>query len=243
MGAMTPQIISTGFKVTGIYPTDCYRVLPKSPPRPPTLCERTGVKFIPLFTPLRCSSCSLTPTSYSRKIHIYYDDSLQGDKSMSANSTDDSLPSEPSVQSSTLPCPVFENSCLHVLFTQEEVIRFKKCKEEGCDITTDGRYNFWLSLQAKKSVVMLQPPVQSVVSKVLRSASEPPTIKYPDIMPNSSARVLTSEESRQELNEKQGKKLKILNERKLERPNMRGRKRKNEGVREMERIKEGQRDK
>ena len=90
---------------------------------------------------------------------------------------------------------------------------------------------------------MLQPPVQLVVSKVLRSASVPPTINYPDIMPKSSARVLTSEECRQELNEKQRKKLKILNERKLERPNVRGRKRKNEGVREMEGIEEGQGDK
>ena len=193
MRAITPWNITCGFKVTGIYTTDHYRVLPKSPPRPPTLCEQTGLKFIPLFTPLRRSSCSLTPTSYSHTITIQYDDSLQGDESMSANSTDDSLPSEPSVQSSMLPRLVFENSCLHVLFNQEEVIRFKKCKEEGCDITTDGRYNFWLSLQAKESVVMLQPQVQSVVSKVLRSASVPPTIKYPDIMPNLSACVLTSE--------------------------------------------------
>ena len=138
---MTPQNITTGFKVTGIYPTNCYRVLPKSPPHPPTLCEQTGLKFIPLFTPLRCSSCSLTPTSYSHKITIQYDDSLQGDESMSANSTDDSLPLESSVQSSTLLCPVFENSCLHVPFTQE-VIQFTRRKEEGYDITTYGRYNF-----------------------------------------------------------------------------------------------------
>ena len=141
MREMTPQNITSGFKVTGIYPTDRYRLLPKIPHHPPTLCERTGLEFILLFTPLCHSICSLTPTSYSCKIPIHYDDSLQGDESMSANSTDDSLPSEPSVQSSTLLCPVFENSCLHVPFTQEEVIRFKKCKEEGYDITTDGRYN------------------------------------------------------------------------------------------------------
>ena len=41
MRAMTPQIITSGLKVTGICPTDHYRVLPKSPPCPPTLCERT----------------------------------------------------------------------------------------------------------------------------------------------------------------------------------------------------------
>ena len=73
---------------------------------------------------------------------------------------------------------------------------------------------------------MIQYPVQSVVSKVLRFASVPPTIKYPDIMPKSSARVLTSEECYQELTEKQRKKVKILNKRKLERLNVRERKRK-----------------
>ena len=106
---MTPQNITSGFRVTGIYPTDRYGVLSKSPPRPATLCEWTALKFIPLFTPLHRSLCSLTPTSYSRKIPIHYDESLQGDESMSANSTDDSLPLEPSVQSSTLLCLVFEN--------------------------------------------------------------------------------------------------------------------------------------
>ena len=65
-----------------------------------------------------------------------------------------------------------------------------------------GYTTFGLSLLAKESVVMLQPPVQSVVSKVLRSVSVPPTIKYPDIIPKSSARVLTSKECCQELNEK-----------------------------------------
>ena len=82
---MIPQNLTSGFKVTGIYPTDSYRVLTKSPPRPPTLCKRTGLKFIPLFTPLHRSSCSLTPTSYSHKIPTHYDHSLQGDESMSAN--------------------------------------------------------------------------------------------------------------------------------------------------------------
>ena len=61
-------------------------ILPKSPPCPPTFCEWTGLKFIPLFTPLHHSLYFLTPASYSHKIPIYYNDSLQGDESMSANS-------------------------------------------------------------------------------------------------------------------------------------------------------------
>ena len=62
---------------------------------------------------------------------------------------------------------------------------------------------------------MLHPPVQSVVSKVLGSASVPSTIKYPDIMPKSSARVLTSEKYCQKLNEKQRKKAEGLKQKQI----------------------------
>ena len=55
MKAMTHLNIVAGFKVTGVYPTDRYRILPKSPSKPPTICEQTGIKFIPLFTALRQS--------------------------------------------------------------------------------------------------------------------------------------------------------------------------------------------
>ena len=51
MRAMTPH--NTG---SGVYPTDPFKILPKRPPRHPTLCERTRLKFIPLFTPVHHSS-------------------------------------------------------------------------------------------------------------------------------------------------------------------------------------------
>ena len=62
--------------------------------------------------------------------------------------------------------------------------------------TTEELWQWKFPRESKESVVMLQPPVQSVVSKVLKSASVPPTIKYPDTMPKSSACVLTSEEEK-----------------------------------------------
>ena len=52
--AMTPENIMAGFRVTGVYPTDRFRILPKEPL---TLCERTGLKFIPLLTQFHSRTC------------------------------------------------------------------------------------------------------------------------------------------------------------------------------------------
>ena len=83
---------------------------------------------------------------------------------------------------------------------------------------------------------MIQPPVQSVVSKVLRSASVPPTIKYPDIMPKSSGRVLTSEECYQELTEKQRKKDEDLKQKEIRKAECE--RKKEEKMKELEKCKE-----
>ena len=65
--AMTPENIMAGFRVTGVYPTDRFRILPKESTKPLTLCERTGLKFIPLLTPFhsrtRCSLARVPPES------------------------------------------------------------------------------------------------------------------------------------------------------------------------------------
>ncbi len=55
-------------------------------------------------------------------------------------------------------------------------------------------YNLWLSKQ------ILVPQYHSTVSKLL--ATLPPVTKNPSFLPKSSARVITSEECRQEINEK-----------------------------------------
>ena len=74
------------------------------------------------------------------------------------------------------------------------------------------------------------------VSKVLRSASVQPTIKYSDIMPKSPPRVLTCEECCQELNEKQRKKAEGLKQKEIRKAI---RERKKEGkMKELEKHKE-----
>ncbi len=184
MNAMIPKNIMAGFRVTGVFPTDRYKLLPKSPPKPPTLCERTGLRFIPLFTPLRhstqLSEQSVTPVSFNN---------------------DCSSDSENELSSYHQPS-----------FTDEETAIFSKRKEEGYDIKTDSRYNLWLSIQIDI------PQYHSSVSKLL--ATLPPVKKNPSFLPKSSARVITSEECRNQINEKARMKaeaMKLKENRKAER--------------------------
>lgn len=190
--AMTPQNIMSGFKVTGVYPVDRYKVLPNSPPKPPTLCERTGLKFIPLLTPLhnrtpRTSIVTSPVASVS-----------QSDGSIS----DDSMDCPPGNAGYTrLGKPDSEQ------FSEAEVMLYTKRKEEGYDITTDKRYNLWLSLQSEQPVL---PQPISRLSKVISSL--PPVTKKPTFVPRSTARVVTSEECRKEINEKARRKLEAQRE-------------------------------
>ena len=68
--SVTPSNITSGFRVTGIFPTDRYKLIPKHPSElhayVPSLCKRTGLKFIPLFT--RMSISPTTHQSHSSRV-------------------------------------------------------------------------------------------------------------------------------------------------------------------------------
>lgn len=166
--SMTPHNICKGFEFTGIYPVNRHKILPEQKPKPPTLCECTGLNFL---TPMR--TCS------SRSIFTNRDDTR-------SESFDETLPSESdrSYERTSDPDMIIEEP-----FTNEELIKFQKRKEEGYDIVTDERYNHWLLLQkeGKVPVVHVQQS-QSLMSKVLRASSMPPAIKCPTMEPKSSAR-------------------------------------------------------
>ena len=197
--AMTPHNIMKGFEVTGIYPVDRFKVLPKCSPKPLAMSERTGLKFIPLFTPLR------TSLSTSDRIPLPGDDSFQSTEfNYNPDHTLLSLP--PSWESS--PCS------LDMSFTDEELIKFQRRKEERYDIKTDKRYNHWLSLESKENAVVKVPPVQTTIARIL-ATSMPPSIKYPNMQPKSSARVLTNDECRKAIAAKHAKKLKDLKQKEL----------------------------
>ena len=170
----TPLNTVAGFKVTGVYgPTDRYRILPKSPPKPQTICERTGLKFIPLFTPV-------LQLIQSSKYTLSHKESVSESEDLSLNQP----------------------------FTDEEEVLFARRKEEGYDLTTDERYNLWLSLQVCEKNEEPQPSSCTAVAKVL--ATIPPITKNPSFMPKSTARVITSEMCRYEINEKARKKAEAL---------------------------------
>ena len=94
-------------------------------------------------------------------------------------------------------------------FTEEENERFRKWQEEGFDITTDCRYNLWLSLQEStknssgnaEQHTLKQKPKQASTFLGLELPPLPPQPK-----PSGCARVLTSLQCLQELEEKQQKK-------------------------------------
>ena len=87
--------------------------------------------------------------------------------------------------------------------------------DEGYDITTDERYNIWLSQQG--CIPTFYKPTNNI-NKVLINL--PPVTKNPSFLPKTTARVVTSEECRKEINEKERKKadaLRMKEERKVQR--------------------------
>ena len=172
MKAMIPANIIAGFNVTGVFPVDRFKILPKTPTKAPSICERTGLKFIPLFTPIHRRSVCLQPSPSLSPLFI---------NEISYNEEDEPL------------------------FPDEEVMLYTKRMQEGYDITTDERYNNWLSQQACKPLV--NKP-NTVLTKVL--AKIPPVKTNPTFHPKTTARVLTSEECRKQINEKDRKRAEAL---------------------------------
>ena len=129
MRAMIPNNIVAGFRVTGVFPVDRFKILPKSPQiKAPSICERTGLKFIPLFTPIR---------RHSMRSHLF---------SPSLTPIDDELSSNEEETHMELFIDGYdEEEQLPELFSDQEIDLYTKQMEEGYDITTDERYNIWLS--------------------------------------------------------------------------------------------------
>ena len=81
------QLIGIQIKILLLFIFIRFKVLTKSPPKHPTLCERTGLKFIPLFTPLRHSLHSPTTGTCITPVSTpYY--KVQCDESISESEND-----------------------------------------------------------------------------------------------------------------------------------------------------------
>jgi hypothetical protein len=181
MKAMSQTNIVAGFRVTGVYPVDRYKILTKRKSQPSTICQKTGLKFIPLITPIRRKS------KFS-----------------------------PVISSSTSLCSDSDSTSDQQPFTNEEIELFTRRKEEGYDILTDSTYNLWKSLQDKEEII--NPPQPNTALNKVLGAQPPPTIKNPSFLSKTTSCVVTSEECRQNIMEKEKKKieaLKLKEERKL----------------------------
>ena len=112
---MTIGNIMAGFKVTGVFPLDRYALIPTESAEKQSLCERTGLQYIPFYTPRK-----------SRRITL------------------PSTPTEPTdmVEEQVSPSHCCNDSTRP--FTAEELACFQKRFEEEYDLKTDERYNCWL---------------------------------------------------------------------------------------------------
>ena len=162
--SMTTHNITTGFRITGVYPVNREAIIPgvELSPKIERLKKTVGISFIPLYSPFQKKTTSSV-----------------------------------------------------IEFTEEELLRFQMRYEEGYDLTTDTKYNKWLEMyhSGSKDSAQISSDEEDNSIRVLtpttvlgRVISEQPTVKIPATEPKTSARVLTSEESRRMLMEKEEKK-------------------------------------
>ena len=219
---MTMKNIIGGFKTTGIYPFNPDELMPEkpsSPYSPSSLCERTGLKYIPLFSPAM-SRYRRAYRSQPESPDLPPTPELPPSNSPISDSPPPHLLPIDS-QLSHLPPP------LPINFSREECICFQRRKDEGYDLPGDKRYQLWLKQHIRHSTPLTEElscessihlPRASAMSTLLSEKTR--EIKLPKMNQNTSARVLTSAQNLRLLEEKKKKKeedLKAKEKRKLER--------------------------
>ncbi len=63
--AMTSTNIMAGFKLSGVYPLNRYALIPQNPQQQ-SLCERTGLNYIPFYTPKKSRQIRVPQISQAR---------------------------------------------------------------------------------------------------------------------------------------------------------------------------------
>ena len=183
--AMTIPNIISAFRTTGVFPLNRTAIDTCDDSTIPldsgseSLAEKTGLAFIPFYTPIR---------SHSRK-----------------TATD------------------ITNEYSDEDFTEEERQIYIRRLEEGYDITTDLRYNFWLKKYTCSSVTTNESASADTPSNLLLGEVQSKSVvqRFLPKLPQSSgshsyekktARVLTSAENRKQMEEKERKKQEMLDE-------------------------------
>lgn len=217
---MTAKNVMSGFKTTGIYPFNPAALIPDPPAATSSLCERTGIKYIPFHSRRRSHFQSLRqdePQPISRS-------EVESDPVISHLNSSTCIAEQRSDISNDN-----NNGDCHsafIEFTHEEEVRFQKRLDEHYDLPGDERYKQWLK-QRHESFRHSTPLTDddslpfnrtSAMSSLLRERSH--EIKLPEMNKTTSSKVLTSTENIRQLQEKKKKKeleLKAKEQRKLER--------------------------
>ena len=226
MRSMSMKNITSGFKTTGIYPFNPRALQPEvekvSPLfNPASLCEKTGINYIPLYSPHR------------KFRHSDHRHTIPNNKSV------DSLPESP-IFSPKSTIPVVPRSlddssfgdicnCSKTSFTLEEIAIYQRRFDEGYDIP-DERYELWLKQNKPTHHMKESTPLEDsndIIHLSYRSTfstflkKKVPEVKVPNrTATKATSRVLTSAQNRKNMEEKRVQKEKekaIREERKAER--------------------------
>ena len=186
--AMTPANIMAGFKVAGVYPFDRDAVICKPAHKVPlSLSEQTGLRFIPMYSPM--------PQSRSRSQHQSPLSSPPHMQPLLSSSASSEVENEPTTA----------RTVEEVYFTQDEIQLYTRRFKEGYNLVTDKRYTQWLKVHKGHDA----PRVTTTKpSTALTSVLKVPVVKYPETS-KASGRLITTKEFRQQIMEKERKKQEV----------------------------------
>ena len=238
MHSMTLKNIQAGFKCTGIYPLKRDMIVPLvKDTTTSTLAQRTGLKFIPLYSPVRQQRRSAVPEftqeeelRFQRRFEEGYD--IDSDnrynswKEMHQSSNDvnpEANLGSPLSHDITL---VNSDMATHSLVPAFNPYMYPSCTPDTFQVVVPV-----FNCQSQKSICndytmlpfLYVPPKQfehpanlqrsSTLSKVINEERPVPFCKLPVIPPKHSGKVLTSEENLRAIEEKERKKQEELRKR------------------------------
>ena len=169
---MSQTNIMSGFSTISIYILNHSALLPECPPS--SLCQKTGLNFISLFTITRCRS--------SRRISEIHEE-------LPLDSSPVPMQEQHSWDDYDLPLC---SKDLSVFLSDEEV------DDHFSSIANDHDSSSHLSTTPTEFSNL---DYSSALSKVIKHSV--PTLQFPQLEPKTSARILTSEENRRILREKE----------------------------------------
>ena len=219
--AMTLSNVQAGFRCTGIYPLDRNVVVPKSKEVPTSLAQRTGIKFIPLYSPVRprYQSCrgdndnedsNLSTSSVTEDVIFTTEEEEHFQRRLDEGfdiTTDSRYNIWKDKQLSQAKCVASSHnigsfSCLSTPKVASIPISFVGTES---DSTIPAEYAIYLVPQRKSEHVSITSK-STVLSKFIGQGKPQPAFKVPVIPPKSCGKILTSEENRKAMEEKEMKK-------------------------------------